>query len=143
MSDRATKGVVAVEMALMLPIILLFLVIIVDLGILLRDHQIITNGVREGARFSSLQKNDIGSNNPAVTAATIKQYVINYCSEEGLSVPTAAVTVNQGRSIAITGGQLNGSEINITYDRPVLFLGAFGGAPTVTLRSGAIFSNLY
>lgn len=137
------RGAVAVELALMLPVLILFLVVIVDLGLLLREHQIISNGAREGARFSSLPKNAIGPNNSTTDSTGIKQYVVNYCAEEGVVITASDVTVSQDRDIIVPGGQLKGSEIKVEYNRPVLFLGGFGSAPTVTLGSIATFSNLY
>ena len=142
-STTSQRGVVTVELALMLPVLLLFLVVIVDLGLLLRDHQIISNAVREASRFSSLPKNEIGPNNSTSTSAGIKQYAVNYCNEERVAITTSDVTVNQDRDISVPGGRLKGSEITIQYTRPVLFLGGFGGAPTVTLGSSATFANLY
>jgi Flp pilus assembly protein TadG len=51
-------GNVALELALVLPLFLLLLAGIVDLGMMFWEKQILTNATREGARWASLAKPD-------------------------------------------------------------------------------------
>ncbi len=140
---RLQRGSMGVEMALTLPVLLLFLVVITDLGLMLRDHQVITNAAREGARFSALPKNYVSSTNPSASVNTIKQYVVDYCSEEGVTINTSDVAVDQTVTISVSGGVMGASRATVNLTRPTLFLGHFGGSSTVSLRSSSTFANLY
>lgn len=140
---KSGRGMVAVELALTLPVLLLFAVVIVDLGLLLREHQIVSNAAREGARFSSLPKNRIGPTNPTASAAAIKQYVVQYCADNNLSISASEVNLNQNIDMSVSGGRVQASEVTVQASRQVLFLGGFGGPTNVTLRARSTFVNLY
>ena len=141
---RSQKGAVAVELAVTLPVLLLFLVTIFDLGLLLRSHQVISNAAREGAHFSALPKNYVGVTNPSASLAAIRQHVVDYCAEEGVAIDSSEVSVDQTTQVNVTSGTVQGSTITVSVDRPLLFLRGFsGGSSTVTLGSEATFVNLY
>ncbi len=65
-------GIVSVEFALMFPIFLLLLFGAYELGIYLHDKQVVTNAVREAARFGIVMKN------PRPTQAQIQQKVLDW-----------------------------------------------------------------
>lgn len=134
------KGVVAIELALMLPVLLVFLVAIVDLGLLLREHQILQNAAREGARMSSLPRNDVDSNSSA-SLATIQQRVVDYLAEEGITIAVGDVTVNQNRLVTIGAISVTVSDVSVAYTRDPL-IGFLSGGP-VNLSAQATFRNLY
>jgi Flp pilus assembly protein TadG len=48
---RGEKGTVLVEMAIVLPILVLILIGTIEFGIVLHDHLVLQNASREGARF--------------------------------------------------------------------------------------------
>ena len=57
-----------VELALAIPLLTILLLTLADLGLLIREHQIIQTAVREGARFSALSENRLGlAHDPART----------------------------------------------------------------------------
>jgi Flp pilus assembly protein TadG len=135
------KGVVAVELALMLPILLLFLAVTVDLGLLMREHQILQNAAREGARMSSLPRNQVGPWNPAADLDTIRQRVVDYLAEEGITISTADVDVVQDRLINLAATSVTASEVSVSYARDPLIGFVLPGP--VTLSGEAVFKNLY
>jgi Flp pilus assembly pilin Flp len=150
-------GAVAVEFAIILPLLALLLTGTFELGLLARDHQIIQNAAREGANAAALPENEITPATPAATVAAIiadiENVVIAYAASEGITLTSADIAINQGYDqMVIPAGTIPGqasdttvmgSEIAITYNKN-LFFGLFGflGDP-VTLRARAVFANLY
>ncbi len=67
------KSVAAVELALILPILLIILFSIVELSTLLYDKAVITNASREAARA--------GIVNSSISDATIQSYAQSYCRD--------------------------------------------------------------
>ncbi len=145
-SRRQERGVALVELALVLPIFALFLVVITDLGLVLREYAILQNAAREGARYSINQRNQIGAY-PDATAAAIQQKVLDYLQQEGITdVSAAAVTVSQTCRIDVPslGLSPDATCITVTYSRPLLI--AAGGLlpfPAVTLTASAVFRDLW
>src|SRR5512134_889063 len=95
----AERGAVAVELAIVLPLLALLLLTIIDLGLAIRESQVLQNAAREGARFSALPISWIDPLNPVATETAIKQRVTDYCQQEGIVVDPATVTVNQRHPI--------------------------------------------
>ena len=73
MGDKT--GVSAVEFAIVLPVLTLFLFGIIEFGILFYDKAVITNASREGARAGIVYRFP-----DPVTAAEIEQVVLDYCA---------------------------------------------------------------
>ncbi len=151
-SRRREQGAVLVELALVLPLFAAFLLVIADLGLVLREYQVVQNAAREGARYSIIQTSWIDPRNPGATEAAIKQRVLDYLAQEGIrDVAVEAITVSQTYPIEVNGMTLYGSSITVSYQRPLLFSGAgfesfrfgFLPFPTVTLTGRAVFRNLY
>ena len=91
------RGVAAVELAIILPLFGILLLGIIEVGGLARDHQVLQNAAREGARFSSLPSNRMsGVTNPSAVETTIKAQIIAYLSNENITVTAGDITVNQG-----------------------------------------------
>jgi Flp pilus assembly protein TadG len=133
------KGAIAVELALMLPLLLVFFVGIVDMGLLIREHQILQNAAREGARMSSLPRNQAA---PQTTGslATIQDRVVDYLAEEGITIVAADVTVSQNRDVFVNGVAVSVSDVSVSYVRAPL-IGLLSGP--VSLSAQATFRNLY
>jgi Flp pilus assembly protein TadG len=115
-----------------------------DLGLVIRDHQVLQNAAREGARFSTLPANWVSPVNPNATVADIEQRVIDYLQQEGIAVGPGDITVNQTYPINVGVVTAWGSEVVVTYTRSFLIPGApllpFG---QVTLGGRSVFRNLY
>ncbi len=133
-----------VEFALMLPLLALIVVVIVDLGWVLRETQILENAAREGARYSAIDINQVGAIHPNATIAQIKQVVINYCAQENITVAAGDITVDQNFQMPVGGFNVTGSEVTITYQRQFLLPGT-GLLPSgqMTLVGRAVIRNLY
>ncbi len=135
------RGAVLVEMAFALPLLALVFLCIVDLGIIVREYQLVQNAAREGARFSSLPINQIVmADDPAATTAAIKQFVVQYAAQENISIDPNDVAINQFYGVSTACG----SEITVTYTRSMLLLGVpFLPSNTITLTGRSVFHNLY
>jgi Flp pilus assembly protein TadG len=139
MTGKNQKGSVLVEMAFVMPVLALMLIGIIDLGLIVNEHQILQNAAREGARFSSLNQMSM-SGDPTGIELAIKQFVVNYALEENISININDVSVNQVYSIPDGCG----SEIIVTYTRPLLVLGRpFLQLGSITLTGRVVFHNLF
>ena len=136
------RGATLVEFAALLPLLLLLLVTVIDLGFVVHEHRILQNAAREAARFSSLPRNQISSVNPAATSSRIKDRVVEYCLEKNIAVNLADISVNQQYPILVDGLTLMGSEIRMTYERALL-LGGFLPVSEVNLSGRSVFRNFY
>ncbi len=135
------RGAVLVEMAFALPLLALVFLCIIDLGLIVREYQLLQNAAREGARFSSLPINQIAfADDKPATIAAIKQFVVDYAAQEKITVDPNNVTINQ--TYPIPGAC--GSEITVTYTRSMLLLGVpILPSNTITLTGRSVFHNLY
>ena len=138
------KGVAAVELAIIIPLFGVLLLGVMEIGGMARDHQILQNAAREGARFSAQKDNWIGgAANPAAVQTTIKNRVIAYLANERITVVAGNIAVNQAYVIP---GPVNimGSQIIVTYNRPLMFPGISRWlSPGTTLQGKAVFPNFY
>jgi Flp pilus assembly protein TadG len=144
-SGRKEKGAVLVEMAFMLPILTLIFLMVIDVGLVVREHQLLQNAAREGAHFSALKQNWVSILNPNATIARIQQVVVDYCSRENITINASDVSVNQNSSIPLGGGlTAKGSEVTVTYTRQMLVLGRpLLPSSSMTLTATSVFRNLY
>ena len=143
-SHQPHKGVAAAELAIVLPLFGILLLGILEVGGMARDHQVLQNAAREGARLSSLPDNQINGVNSVETR--IKDRIITYLTNEKISVAADDITVNQNYAMTVGAVNVTGSEITIAYRRPVMFTGlsnwiALGA--TTTLKGNAVFRNFY
>jgi hypothetical protein len=135
-----------VEMAFTLPLLGLVFLIVMNLGLTVREHQLLQNAAREGARFSSLPENRLAPpGSPSASVGNIKQRVVDYCAEEKIAVNAADITLTQTYPIPVSGGLTAfGSEVTVSHNRQMLFLGLpILPTRTVRLTGRAVFRNLY
>jgi Flp pilus assembly protein TadG len=141
------RGVAAVELAIILPLFGLLVLGVIEIGGFARDHQVLQNAAREGARFSAMPNNrkSLVSAAEATAADTrIKNHIIAYLANEGITVPAANITVNQNYTITAGATTIGASEITVDYTRPVLFPGINSWVPlSATVRGKAVFRNFY
>jgi Flp pilus assembly protein TadG len=121
------RGAVAVEAAFVLPLLLLLMFGVWEVGRLVQVNQLLTNAAREGARVAA------GGyiNGTGVTVSAVQQAVRDYMTASGL--PTAAVS---GAQISVTNLSAN----NWTHPVDAIPLDQF--RVTVTIPSGAAFDSL-
>ena len=122
-----------VEFAIILPLLLFMLVGIVDFGLIIREHQILQNAAREGARISALK---------AGNTAAVQAQVVNYLQQENITILASDVTVNQNYLIDLGGTFATGSQITVSYSRPLLVGSGWPFGPAA-LRAEVVFRNLY
>jgi Flp pilus assembly protein TadG len=140
------RGVVAVEFAIILPLLALMLIGIIEGGLMARDHQILQNAAREGARFSSLGPNRMKDvPNAASIEAVIKNRVVAYLAGEGITVNAGDISVDQQYPISIGGGMTAmASEVTVNYVRPAVLPGAdLFNLDVVQLNGAGVFRNFY
>ena len=109
------KGVAAVEMALILPLLLILLFGIIEFSIVLYDKAMITNASREGARTGILYRADpqTGAYDPrdlAEIQAVVDNYLLNYLINFRPGLHTVEV------SAVATSGQLRTVTVRYPYN---------------------------
>jgi Flp pilus assembly protein TadG len=121
------RGVVAVEAAVVLPLLIVLMFGVWEVGRLVQVNQIVINGAREGARLAA------GGyiNGTPVTSAMVTQAVRDYLTSAGL--PTAAVS---GAQVSLSC-QASPSWSDPSSAQP---LDSF--QVTVTIPAGAAFNSL-
>ena len=104
---RRDGGIATVEFALVLPILLMTLFGIIELGMAWYTKQVLTNASREGARAG------IVYSSPAMTAGNIQTIVQNYLNQSGFTQPV---------TITVTGaGGASGSPLTVTVTHSYTF----------------------
>ena len=131
--SQEQRGVVLVEFAMVLPLLTFLLMGIFYFGLLLREHQILQNAAREGARFS------IDSKNPPVTA--VQAVVTDYLAQENITVSASQVTVNKAYPLNLGDVTVIATQITVSYQRSLPLGTALFGP--VTLKAQAVFRNFY
>lgn len=104
-----TKGVAAVEFALVLPLLLLFIISLIDFGRIFFVQISITSASREGVRLSSLYSNGIPTpqniidlvNSSAPGAATLSQ-LANPATLTVVQTPCSSATLNENTTVEVS-----------------------------------------
>ena len=100
MPQKNERGAMAVEFALITPILLLLVVGIIEFGILLVNQAMLTNASREAARAGIVASNP----RPSGTGTGSITSVVNaYLTNAGLNVGSATVTVQNLTTAATCG----------------------------------------
>ena len=101
------RGQALVEAAMIMPLVLLLMVGIFEVGRAYQTWQVLTNAAREGARASVV----VGAN-----AATVQALVKQYMKDGQLQgVDDVDVKVNQAASIQVNGDTVGASEVVVDY----------------------------
>ena len=115
---RGERGAELIELAFVLPILLLVVSAIMDFGFLFQRYEVVTNAAREGARMASM---------PNYTDADIQARVQQYLAASGLSSPpnpfctiTAPASVNLS-----TGASIQVRTVTVRYPATFSYIGAF------------------
>jgi len=141
------KGAVAVEFAMMLPLLGILLLGGMEVGSIVRDYTVLKNAAREGARFSANPANQISlSQNSSTTLQTIQNRVVAYLQNENITEAAGNVTVDQAYPVQIGALTVMGSHVTVTYNRSLIFPGVTSLIPslgTLQLTGDAVFRNFY
>jgi len=166
-TTRNQRGAALVEMALILPVLAILFLGIIQFGLILREHQIVQNAAREGARLSMLGQYQCKTWDTTGTSPldAIGAVTTQYLNQENLSVTVASfdntcpattgtatlsgggitsgsITVNQNLAITLSdGSKVPASQVTVSYTKNPIVGGSLFGAFTYT--GTAVFPNLY
>ena len=92
-------GQAAFEFLLMLPLFVLFMLLVVDLGMAMYEYVSVSNSVREGARYAA-----VNCGTGACTQALVQQRAVDHTG--GITITTSEVTVgwagkNRGDAVSV------------------------------------------
>ena len=107
---KTSRGSAAVEFALFLPILLMLVFGVVELGSAWYAKQMMVNASREGARLGTLYDTD------GITDQEVEAHVQTVLTNAGFSSPVTITSTGAGGS----SGQLVRVEVNAAYQFPVL-----------------------
>jgi Flp pilus assembly protein TadG len=126
--SSSETGNALLEMAFVLPVLLLLIAAIMDFGFLFLQYEVVTNAAREGSRVGVL---------PDYQTADIEQRVRDYLTAGGLA--DAAATGVAYNTVALPGSGLNVNVVTVTVQYPgqFMFLG-----PISTLIRGGPYGNV-
>ena len=134
------RGAMLMELALLLPLLVLIIMLVLEGSALIRTHQILNNAAREGARLSVVKENQ-GS------TADIVTQVVAYAAQNGVTITAANVTINQSAWIPVAGApSISASQVTVNCSYTFHYLAVFAwlGVPsTYTLQGAAEFRNFY
>ena len=130
---KTENGATVVEFAIVLPLLILLIFGIIEIGLLLYTKQVMTNAVREGVRAGVVVRT------PRLTDAQIEavidsyadNYLITFGSE---NFPSPVISPDGPRSGDLYGTDLS---VEITYDYDFLVLSNIGLGP-ITLKAESI-----
>lgn len=135
------RGNALIETAITLPILLLLMVGIFEVGRAYETWQVLTNAAREGARMSVTPYADVD---------TTRALVVKYMQDGALSrYDTASVAVNRTATIVVNGNNVGASLVTVDYPfefiilQPIaqlVYSGSTAGAP-ITMRATALMRN--
>jgi Flp pilus assembly protein TadG len=134
------RGAMLMELALLLPLLVLIIMLVLEGSALIRTHQILNNAAREGARLSVMQENEGNT-------ADIVTQVVAYAAQNGVTITAANVTINQSAWIPVAGApSISASQVTVNCSYTFHYLAVFAwlGVPsTYTLQGAAEFRNFY
>lgn len=110
------RGQSLVELALIMPIILIIMASVFDIGRVLDASIVLTNAARVGARF--------GANHPT-WYDSIRARVVDFANDSGMNFTGVRLT---GSNVVVSSGVMPGTPVvvTITYDVPLTFGRAIG-----------------
>jgi Flp pilus assembly protein TadG len=123
------KGQSIVEMAFLVPILALLLVVVIDAARAFDAYIVLTNAVREGARY--------GSFDTSATDAAVKQIVVDDVLGSGTNL--TRMEDFSASNVTIAGLAQNSTAVIVTatYDFP-LYFGGLVGLNTFHLEKQAV-----
>lgn len=133
-STRSNAGMEMVELAILLPILLLMLFALLEMGVVLMRWQTLSNAAREGARTGVVFRAPC---DPTAVLGLVQTRVVAYAASASIGITPADVNVT---------GQCGGAGINtsVTINHTYNFqvLGAFSTlGPSINLSANSVMRN--
>ena len=128
-SRYGERGNAMVEAAMTLPILLLLMVGIFEVGRAYETWQVVTNAAREGARLAMLPNSD---------SNTVKAMVRKYMQDGQLNkYSTAFVDVNTNTTIVVNGTNITASLVTVDYPFDFIMLNPVAKLIKKTSKAGS------
>lgn len=114
-NDWKIQGISSLEMAVVLPVLLLVVFGIIQYGLGWRLSEVITNGAREGARFG------VVVSDPPISDTQVVTRVQNYLNGSGVDATLATITVSytDGGAPVTYDVCKSGCDVGVTVSVPV------------------------
>lgn len=143
---RNQRGTHLIELALVMPILLLLALGIIDVAGLIHANQVVSNAAREGARLSVAEEQQgYTGDGPNTIVQRVQDYIVTENDINCTSEP--AVTINQDAFTPTAGGySLSSSEVTVVCPYQMQFLPALTGGQvpaTVNVMGRVRFRNFY
>jgi Flp pilus assembly protein TadG len=128
------KGSELIELAIVLPILLMIFAGIIDFGFMFQRYEVVTNAAREGARMGTL---------PGYSTTDIQNRVESYLQTSGLTDPHPAPIVTFGTT-TVGGATIDIVTVTVLYHSQFTNLGPIAGLvggsgwTSITLRGRSI-----
>lgn len=140
---RNERGATIVEAALVIPILLLFIIGILEFGRAYNEYQVLTNAAREAARYAVAPAP--GANGQLPGTSAVQQVATDWLNSAGVKSSSASAVANNVPcgtfTNPVTGNTITQTCTTVTVTAPFAFLTPqllFGSSgPNVTLRSTA------
>ncbi len=126
---RAEGGAVAVEFALILPVLLMILLGTIEFGRVYSQFQVYNGAAREGARCAAVQAGDFSDCDPAGE-------VIDAAGPYADKIPTGSILVSPAGGC--TDGTI-GTNVSVSWTQPIEISIAFWGVTTINPTIEAVF----
>jgi Flp pilus assembly protein TadG len=122
MQAKRRRGAMAIETALLFPLLVLLIFGMIEFGLLMYNRQVLTNASREGARAGIVQVT------PRVPDSEIENVVGQYCTDRLFTFGAGGSTpsTNIAREGDVFGDDLT---VRVTYQYAFLVLTNFGFGP--------------
>jgi Flp pilus assembly protein TadG len=121
---RSDSGAELIELAIVLPILLIVVAGIIDFGFLFHRYEVITNAAREGARMAVL---------PNFNDADVQERVRQYLDSSGLERNVAVVPLPTRSTLTLTtGATVDVVTVQVSYPAEFSYI-----APFVRLVGGS------
>jgi Flp pilus assembly protein TadG len=119
---RCQSGAEVIEFALTLPLLLLFVLGMIEFGFLFQQYEVVTNAAREGARLAVLPTYSVTQAARVNNAtARINQYLDNAGLDHTLATISVGTPVSTVYAAPATGC-IWSVPVTVTYPHPVPFL---------------------
>ena len=129
-----TRGVAAIEFALILPVFFLILFGVINFGIMIYDKAVIVNAAREGARWAAINtKASFGC--AGTNTGTLDPCEIANSYTNGRLISFVGTTVSH---TAASGTAVSGTIVTVTVSFNFAMIGWISGAPAYTLSATTI-----